>query len=83
MSSVREFMRCAEAVLLAATRFHFPSTASFSSRCPVPARLAMASANPEVMAAINLDEPTITASHSKKVEWVTLPGHWRIWSEEE
>lgn len=30
-----------------------------------------------------LDEPTITASHSKKVEWVTLPGHWRIWSEEE
>ncbi len=28
-----------------------------------------------------LDEPNITASHSKKLEWVTLPDTWRVWPE--
>jgi hypothetical protein len=28
-----------------------------------------------------LSEPTITASHSKKLPWVTVPGTWRVWPE--
>ena len=29
-----------------------------------------------------LCEPSITASHSKKLSWVTLPSTWRVWPEE-
>lgn len=28
-----------------------------------------------------LSEPNITASHSKKWEWVTIPSEWRVWPE--
>jgi hypothetical protein len=28
-----------------------------------------------------LGEPDITASHSKKWDWVSIPEHWRVWPE--
>jgi hypothetical protein len=28
-----------------------------------------------------LGEPTITASHSKKLDWVAVPSTWRVWPE--
>ena len=28
-----------------------------------------------------LGEPSITASHSKKLPWVTVPSTWRVWPE--
>lgn len=28
-----------------------------------------------------LEEPSITSSHSKKWEWVSIPGTWKVWPE--
>jgi hypothetical protein len=30
---------------------------------------------------VALGEPSITASHSKKLPWVTVPSTWRLWPE--